>query len=212
MPMSWQACGMDPEITDMGSQQAVKDICHGSSAHENAAAQFSFGHCALHQHESASPIDSSLQDNLSLPDTSSADAAAIAKLPPRDQSLQQQDRISLTAMLGQVCVQWSGASSFEAGPSTEAGKELSQQCQQRLQAEQEQLLAKGLRGLVEAVLKGRQQQHDAAVFCTRQIFLRLAGSLQVRQHTLASPMRGLQQDRGRGPHLERGRWVGRRGD
>ena len=104
---------------------------------------------------------------------------------PGDQYQQQQDKISLTAMLGQVCVQWSGASSFEAGTPAGTG-ELSQHCIRQLRAEREQLLAKGLRGLVEAVLKGRQQRHDAAVFFTRQIFLRLAGALQVLQHILAS--------------------------
>ena len=78
---------------------------------------------------------------------------------------------SLTALLDQEC----GPLSQDPGSSSAGLKE---KTPWQLAAERE-LLLKGLRGLVEALLRGRQQQHDASVLKARHGFLRLAGSLQV---------------------------------
>ncbi|KAK9836645.1 hypothetical protein WJX74_005233 [Apatococcus lobatus] len=112
-----------------------------------------------------------------LPTASLREPAPSTSVPQEKQTWQQQAGVSLTAMLEQPCAPWPRASSFEAGPPSVTGRLMPPKSRKDALADRE-LLAKGLRGLVEALLRGRQQQHDASVLLSRQSFLRLAGALQ----------------------------------
>ena len=113
-----------------------------------------------------------------VPDSQSHGAAAnISKRSPLPSNLPEgHDASSLTALIDREC-RSSGQDPglCPAQPEEKAAWQL---------AAERELLVKGLRGFVEALLRGRKQQHDASVLRARHGFLRLAASLQVLQEQL----------------------------